>query len=73
MLDQRITTQHQQVWISKLLGYDFDIIYKHGSTNRVTDALFRREEGKELNGLSEPHWLDAEKVDKEVKNDLQLS
>lgn len=27
LLEQRVTTQAQQHWIAKLLGYDFDIVY----------------------------------------------
>lgn len=29
-LEQRITTQNQQNWLAKLLGYEFDIVYKVG-------------------------------------------
>lgn len=42
LLEQRITTQNQQNWIAKLLGYDFDIIYRSGVTNKVADALSRK-------------------------------
>ena len=55
------------------MAYDFDIIYKHGSSNKADDALSRREEEGELNGLTKPCWLDAEKIDKEVRKDSHLS
>ena len=62
------------MWLSKLLGYDFNIIYKHGSFNRAADALSRRgEEEGELNGLIKPCWMNAEKIDEEVRKDPYLS
>ncbi|KAL8113758.1 hypothetical protein AgCh_020885 [Apium graveolens] len=44
LLDQRISTSPQQHWISKLLGYDFQVEYKAGRENRVADALSRRDD-----------------------------
>ncbi|XP_055960653.1 transposon Tf2-1 polyprotein [Mercurialis annua] len=44
LLDQRITTLPQQKWVSKLLGYDFQVEYKAGKENKVADALSRRDE-----------------------------
>lgn len=41
LLEQRITTTHQQKYIAKLFGYDFEISYKKGSENRAADALSR--------------------------------
>ncbi|KAJ0578410.1 putative nucleotidyltransferase, Ribonuclease H [Helianthus annuus] len=41
LLEQKITTPLQQVWLSKLMGYDFEILYKQGSENGVADALSR--------------------------------
>jgi len=39
LLEQGITTQNQQNWQAKLLGYEFEIVYKVGTTNRVADVL----------------------------------
>ncbi|MFS7916257.1 putative nucleotidyltransferase, Ribonuclease H [Helianthus anomalus] len=41
LLDQKITTPLQQVWLSKLMGYDFEIVYKQGIENGAADALSR--------------------------------
>ena len=41
LLEQRITTAHQQKYIAKLFGYDFEITYKKGRENVATYALSR--------------------------------
>jgi len=37
--DQRVADKSQQKWLSKLLGYNFEIKYKARPENRVADAL----------------------------------
>lgn len=41
-MEQRLTTFLQQKWLSKMLGYDYEITYKKGTENVVTDALSRQ-------------------------------
>lgn len=77
LLEQRITHQNQQNWMAKLLGYDFEILYKAGTTNRVADALSRRKEGsgeeeKELRVVARSYWQDFQEVLKEVEEDEVL-
>ncbi|WZZ69974.1 hypothetical protein YC2023_081344 [Brassica napus] len=55
MLEQRILTPEQQKWMSKLVGYDYDIVYKPGKTNSAADALSRVPNSPILNALSVPH------------------
>ncbi|KAJ8615158.1 hypothetical protein MRB53_034530 [Persea americana] len=41
LLEYRITTPEQQRWVSKLFGYEYEIIYKPGKENSAADALSR--------------------------------
>ena len=41
LTEQVIQTLEQQKWISKLVGYEFDIIYRPGKNNEAVDALSR--------------------------------
>ena len=41
LLQQRIFTPFQQFWLAKLMGFDYDIVYKKGSENEAADALSR--------------------------------
>jgi hypothetical protein len=43
-LEQRISSQEQQKWVTKLFGYDYEIIYKKGKDNVVADALSQKYE-----------------------------
>ncbi|XP_026399186.1 uncharacterized protein LOC113295041 [Papaver somniferum] len=40
-LEQILSSLEQQKWLSKLLGYDYEIVYKCGTANRVVYALSR--------------------------------
>ena len=41
LLDQRITTPAQMKWLPKLMGFDYEIVFKRGSENCAADALSR--------------------------------
>jgi len=41
-LDQILSLEEQKKWVTNMLGYDFDIIYRKGKQNFVADALSRR-------------------------------
>ncbi|PNX64081.1 (-)-germacrene D synthase-like protein, partial [Trifolium pratense] len=63
LLQQRIVTAEQQNWTAKLLGYDFEIVYKQGKLNKGADALSRIHEGGEINAMSSQLiWLQEEQV-----------
>ena len=38
-LEQRLYLEEQQKWVTNMLGYDFEIIYKKGKQDVVADAL----------------------------------
>jgi hypothetical protein len=59
-LEQRPSSPEQQKWVTKLFGYDYEIIYKKGKDNVVVDALSRKYEDEgSLFSLSfiVPDWL----------------
>ena len=41
LLQQKISTPFQQFWLSKLMGFDYEIQYKCGKENVAADALSR--------------------------------
>ena len=43
-LEKRISSPEQQKWVTKLFGYDYEIIYKKGKDNVVMDALSQKYE-----------------------------
>nr|GEW35483.1 gypsy/Ty3 retroelement polyprotein [Tanacetum cinerariifolium] len=51
-INQRISTPTQMKWLPKLMGYDYEVIYKQGKDNAVADALSRRGDVGELLAMS---------------------
>jgi hypothetical protein len=45
-MEQRISFPEKQKWVTKLFGYDYEIIYKKGKDNVVVDALSQKYEGE---------------------------
>ena len=39
LMEQKITTAFQGKWLSKLMGFDYEICYKKGKENVVADGL----------------------------------
>lgn len=61
-LEQRLSSLEQRKWVTKILGYDYDITYKKGKENVVVDAWSRQyeDEGSFFAlPLLVPNWLDA--------------
>ncbi|KAA3468521.1 Transposon Ty3-I Gag-Pol polyprotein [Gossypium australe] len=40
--EKKAITPYQQKWVSKMLGYDYSIVYRRGSQNIVADVLSKR-------------------------------
>ena len=51
LLDHKATLEAQQVWLTKLLGFDYEIEYRKDKDNLVADALSRIS-SKELSALT---------------------
>eukprot|EP00268_Persea_americana_P037822 TRINITY_DN37516_c0_g1_i1.p1 TRINITY_DN37516_c0_g1~~TRINITY_DN37516_c0_g1_i1.p1 ORF type:complete len:145 (+),score=23.32 TRINITY_DN37516_c0_g1_i1:126-560(+) len=77
LLEQRIGTPSQQHWVSKLLGYGFQVNYRSGKSNVVDDALSRKVEDGDITAISSlfATWINEVKVkhhqDKDVQDKLQ--
>jgi hypothetical protein len=71
LLTQVIQTPEQQFYLSKLLGYHYEIQYKPGKSNIVADALSRAFEGVEatLHVLSVPQFLFLDELRQELSID----
>jgi len=41
LLEQKITTVFQSKWLAKLMGYDYEILYRQGKENVAADGLSR--------------------------------
>lgn len=62
LLEQRLSTMLQQKWLAKLLGLDYEIVYKKGKENIIVNALSRLPEitsDAQLQAISSVHlnWL----------------
>ena len=74
LLEQIVSLEEQQKWVTNMLGYDFEIIYKKGKLNVVADALSRMDEEVEtflcVISIIQPDWItearDEWKKDEEV-------
>jgi DNA-binding transcriptional regulator WhiA len=60
-LEQRLSSEEQQKWLTKILGYDFEIIYKKGKKNGVQESLLREDEDIEaflhVILIIQPDWI----------------
>ena len=72
LLEQRVIQPQYQKWISKLLGYSFEVIYKPGLENKAADALSRIPPTVHLNQLTAPNIIDVAVIKEEVNQDERL-
>lgn len=88
LIQQRLTAMDQQNWVAKLLGYQFDVVYKPGLENKVAGALSRQFDVSSNNSMVvltdsddrlalnsmifRPEWLDFKTVHEEVQQDPTL-
>ena len=53
-MKRKISSPEQQKWVTKLLGFDFEITYKKGNENVLADALSQLPEQVEVSAVSLP-------------------
>lgn len=72
LLELRVIQPQYQCYLSKLLGYDFEVQYKPGLENKVADALSRLPPTAHLAVLLVPSIIDVQKIQEEVLEDPKL-
>lgn len=74
IMQQREIGADYQQWVSKLMAFDFNIVYKRGASNHVVDALSRKLNGDVMLGtLISTSNIQWDLLDKEVEVDPFLS
>jgi len=68
--EQHMLTEEQFKWVSKLLGYDFEIQFRPKKENQVADALSRREYFMAVSLFQKDEW---ETWETEVQQDEKLN
>ena len=56
-LEQRLSSEEQQKWVTKMLGYDFKITYKKRKQKVVADALSRKDVFLCAISIIQPDWI----------------
>lgn len=67
LLQQRKINPEYQKWVRKLLGFNYEVQFKPGVTNRVADALSRKERGDtKLGAMLSTNQVDWEDLENEI-------
>lgn len=66
-----MSLEHQK-WLTKLLGFDFDIHYKPGLENKAADALSRQGTALSLMAVTVPQALLLDEVAEQMARDEKL-
>ena len=66
-------SMEHQLWLTKLLGYDFEIQYCPGVENKAADALSQMPEAIEFAALTLAIVIQSRLVDSEVEGDKRMA
>jgi len=69
LADQRVMGEGQRKWISKLMGFTFEIWFKPGTENSAADASSRKMQFAAVNKVHMEEW---EELEDEVDQDANL-
>ena len=72
LLEQQLVATEYQHWLTKLMGFNFEIQYRPGLENRAADALSRIPRKAELHAISIPSWVDWAQLRSDISKDPQL-
>ena len=72
LLEQRVTQPQYQKWITKLLGYSFEGLYKLGLENKAADALSKMPSTIHLSSLMAPTLIDLQVIKEEMEKGEHL-
>lgn len=72
LLEQRDVAPQYQKWLTKILGYDFEIRYQPGLLKKAADALSRIPNNAELHSIIVPSLIDTTLVQAKVLADPRL-
>ena len=68
--EQRVMGEEKQKWLSKLLGYDFEVKYKPGKDNSAADSLSRQMQYSQLTTVQCDAWVGLEN---QIQKDERLT
>lgn len=72
LLEQRTVFEDHQKWLSKLLGYNFDIIYRPGKENGAADALSRNGSDTQLMAVTVTWKIDWDGLWRELETNPEI-
>jgi hypothetical protein len=76
-LEQRLSSEEQQKWVTKILGYDFEIVYKKRKQDVVANELSRKDEDVEaflcVISIIQPNWIIEARMNGKMKKKCGLS